>query len=277
MLPNPALSYARGGASLPTVPSLAALRALIRQREERVGMNSVSRDAPARGVNPERALGASDLWGSDLTTQRGVVHEWFSGAASDFPALSILAHLTRTAMKRTHDLCAVWIGAACFATPRLLGDLLARSLFVDPSDDAARLWAIDLALRSPGVSVVIADGKRLDMAASRRLQLAAQARRDEPAHGPLVLIARPARDLTELSAATTRWVVLPAPSSSLRPRWTVQLLRCKGMRPISEEASRCVVEYDHATGALDLSPDVRHGHRTQAAGTLRLADERRTA
>ncbi|NNF43958.1 MAG: hypothetical protein HKO59_08580 [Phycisphaerales bacterium] len=101
--------------------------------------------------------------------------------------------------------------------------LLRRSLFVDPTSDADRLWTIDLALRCPAVSVVVADGRGLTMAASRRLQLAAEA------GGTIGLIARPPEERTMPSSAATRWWVGPAWSPSSRPRWHLQALRCKAV------------------------------------------------
>jgi hypothetical protein len=83
------------------------------------------------------------------------------------------------------------------------------------------LWAIDLAMRSAAVNVVIADCSRLRMAESRRLQLAAERGR------ALALLARPAWEGGELSAASTRWRVRRSPSPSSAPRWIVELLRCK--------------------------------------------------
>jgi hypothetical protein len=102
--------------------------------------------------------------------------------------------------------------------------LLERSLFIDPPDDGTRLWAIDLALRCNAVCAVIADGCGLSMAQTRRLQLAAEA------GGALVLLARPPEEEAELSAAMTRWRITPAPSSTDRPRWSIELLRRKGAR-----------------------------------------------
>jgi len=102
--------------------------------------------------------------------------------------------------------------------------LLERSLFIDPPDDGTRLWTIDLALRCDAVTAVIADGRGLSMPQTRRLQLAAEA------GGALVLLARPPEEEAELSAAMTRWRIAPAPSSTDRPRWSIELLRRKGAR-----------------------------------------------
>lgn len=177
--------------------------------------------------------------------------------------------------------------------------LLESSLFIDPPDDAARLWAIDLSLRSMVGGIVIADGSRLDMPATRRLQLAAEAGRS------IALIARPPHELNELSAAATRWIAQPTTFhhadtetqrkrngiandagdasplrgkleaasqsflSSLRPlrlcgetspRWIVQLLRCKGLRPTPPTTAPAhntwAVEWNSAQGCINQLADV---------------------
>lgn len=98
--------------------------------------------------------------------------------------------------------------------------LFARSLFIDPADTAGRLWAIDAALRCPTVTAVVADGSGLDMAASRRLALAANTGE------ALALIARPPWEERALSAAATRWRVERV-GDSVAPGWRLTLLRAK--------------------------------------------------
>lgn len=109
------------------------------------------------------------------------------------------------------------------------GDLLLRrSILVDPPNDAARLWAIELAARSPAVAAVVADGRRLRMTHSRRLQLAAAA------GSALVLLARPPEERAMPSAATARWSVERARPDDVAggaggaPAWTLRLERWKG-------------------------------------------------
>lgn len=137
--------------------------------------------------------------------------------------------------------------------------LLARSIFVDPPDDRARLWAIDLCLRAPSVAVVVADGRGLSMAASRRLQLAAEA------GNTLALLARPAAERRTLSAAATRWHVhrtLVAERDASRPRWMLELLRCKGRaRGTAARTPRRRVAQAMSPQAMSLQ-----------AGTSRAAD-----
>jgi hypothetical protein len=229
--------------------------------------------------------------------QRGVLHEWFGvtdggpprpgGRSPWTPPLLILTHLARQGLDRAGcDHHVIWIGRRVWAHPRVLarGDgalhddrrLLARSVFVDPPDDAARLWAIDVALRCPSVAVVVADGSRLDMAHTRRIQLAARRTR------VLALAARPPSEITRLSAASLRWRVARAPARrpppmrhrpgeppgqpAGTPRWRIELLRCKGMQRAERATeaalmepplqSQWMLEWDRASGCIRPSSDV---------------------
>ena len=71
---------------------------------------------------------------------------------------------------------------------------------------------------------MIADASGLSMAATRRLQLAAESGRS------LALLARPPGERHELSVATTRWLVGWQPTRLGRPRWSIELFRCKGVQ-----------------------------------------------
>ncbi|MFT3686401.1 MAG: hypothetical protein QM783_16015 [Phycisphaerales bacterium] len=180
------------------------------------------------------------------------VHEWIgsehaSTHAAWTPPLCILSHLAHQAVKDTGR-HAVWIGEAVWPHPPTLAarGILARCLFVRAGNAGERLWASDLALRSGAVALVIGDGSRFDVSATRRLQLAAEA------GGVPCLLARPPRERAELSAATTRWhvgVVPAQPDQSIPARrWTVELLRCKGVQPASTAPRRWILEQPHATG-----------------------------
>lgn len=207
----------------------------------------------------------------------GKVHEWLGisyEAEEDkahrrtwLPPLSILAHLARQAgmsQREKHGGTGVrgragagllvWVGEAVWPFPATLADdaaapFLSRSIFVRAACPGARLWATDLALRSAGAAAVIADGSRFDLSATRRLQLAAEA------GGGLCFLARPPWERAELSAAATRWRVRfapPVPAAypfihTPTRRWTVELLRCKGVQPTAA-SSRCwILEHDRAT------------------------------
>lgn len=199
-------------------------------------------------------------WGAGVPgLELGSVHEWFG----EDPAAVLLSRLARRTPGRGGR--TAWIGRACWAHPGW--SETPSSLFVDPASDGERVWAIDLALRCRGVACVIADGSGIDMPASRRLQLAAKA------GGTLGLLVRPLTDLSELSAARTRWRVTPAPNPDARfypePRWTVELLRCKGLRPTTE-ARRWAVQVRHDTGDVVVVPDA-DDRGVETARPLRLA------
>ncbi len=186
------------------------------------------------------------------------LHEWFGLADAPrtprerrwIPPLGILLYLARRSLKSPDrgGGGVVWIGRRCWPflqglPPEDRGVLLRRSIFIDPPDDMSRLWAIDLAARCPAAAAVVADGSRLDMAATRRLQLAAES------GSALVLCARPPEEIDHLSAATTRWLVRCAPSADKTPRtprWNVELVRCRGMRP----GSQWTVEWKSAQGGV---------------------------
>lgn len=226
------------------------------------------------------------------------LHEWFGVAPSPDiaagrghesrrdmwqPALLPLVHLMKRVMNRgAYARRAVWIGRRCFPYGGTLigadGDrrLLKRSVFVAADKPADRLWAVDLALRSAAVGVVIADGSGFDMAATRRIQLVAKAQ-----HTP-VLLARPPWEWCELSAAQTRWLVRWQTSSpyvdtewsSFHPQWSVELLRCKGGS--SQRHPRLWGwEWDRGEGVVRLSTTVVRPAGDAGASTndrqLRLA------
>ena len=257
---------------------LAALAAAIQNIEQH--SSPMSRDRNPSSVRTgwldvDHALGG--------VLRRGEIHEWFGDADDRFrplPPLSILIHLAERAIHSAesgHDHQNIlWIGRRCWPYPRALvrnGDrsLLDRSVFIDPPDTAARVWSIEHALRSLAVAAVVADGHGIDMAQSRRLQLAAEAR------GTLALITRPLNDMDELSAAFTRWRVCSSISvppaggaNTFNPRWTIELLRCKGMRP-SETRACWVLELDCAKGLVSVPADLgrRSGESSQTEELIR--------
>jgi hypothetical protein len=128
--------------------------------------------------------------------------------------------------------------------------LLEHSLFVSPRDAASRLWAVDLALRSPAVRVVVADGSGFDVAATRRIQVLARSEMK------WALVARPVSRRNRLSVAQTRWLVRGHPSSGesggAGPRWSVELLHGKGLRTNIERPA-WVLEWNRGEGVVHLS------------------------
>lgn len=173
------------------------------------------------------------------------------GAAPAVFAAGILAR---------HPDPVVWIGRGhgVFGPGLLRAGLDPRRIvFVDAGKTG--LQAMEEALRHPDVGGVVCELQgRLELVASRRLQLAA-----EGCRGIGLLIRRSRRFddpvLSQPSAATTRWRIATLPSAPAlahapdvpglgRPRWQLELMRCRGGLPKS-----WIVESCDATGRLAVA------------------------
>jgi protein ImuA len=134
-----------------------------------------------------------------------------------------------------------------------------RVVFAEAGKDV--LAVMEEGLRHAGLAAVVAElTGRLSLAASRRLQLAAEQA------GVLAILLRRGQTfddpaLNEPTAAVTRWRVAAMPSPPALPhapetpglgraRWRLNLTRCRGGEPGS-----WIVEACDATGRLGLVPD----------------------
>ena len=148
-----------------------------------------------------------------------------------------------------------------------------RVIYADAGKPAAVLQGMEEGLRHHGLAGVVGElSGRLTLTASRRLQLAAES------SGTLCFALRRSRrhddpSLLEPTAAVTRWRVAALPSLPVlahapqtpglaRPRWRLDLLRCRGGEPAS-----WIVEATDATGHLDLPADL--ANRPAAASSAR--------
>jgi protein ImuA len=167
------------------------------------------------------------------------------------PPLLILVHLARQVKDAAAEASgwSIWIGHKVWlygqAASHGLGGT-ARSLWVDTPNAGTRMWAVEAALRCPGL-VVVADGSGFDGAASRRLQLAASA------SGTVGLLTRPMAEAGEISFSVTRWTVHTHPASELCTRWRLTLVRCKGMPAV--ESPEWLIERTRHGGLGCVSPD----------------------
>jgi protein ImuA len=166
---------------------------------------------------------------------RGALHEV---QASDLGAGLALCALI---LSRT-DGPVLWIstGAERVWAPGLhaLGLNADRLLLASYRQPADGLWMMEEALRSPALGGVVLQLDRLNLTASRRLQLAAEGSpriglllRNVAEHGP--------------SSAVTRWRVASLADAAARPRWRLDLLRCRAGQPGSWD-----VRWDE--GALEV-------------------------
>jgi protein ImuA len=127
-----------------------------------------------------------------------------------------------------------------------------RVLYAEARDDAELLAVMEDGLRHRGLAAVIGEAKRVAMASTRRLQLAAEGGRTVA-----LLLKRPARDgddpFAVPSAAVTRWRVasaqsVPVPWDGLGPAcWRLQCVRQRAGDPFE-----LIVEAPDEAGRLAL-------------------------
>lgn len=135
-----------------------------------------------------------------------------------------------------------------------------RVIHVEAGDDRALLACFEEGLRHGGPGAVVAETARLSMTASRRLQLAAEG------SGAIGLALRrwrrpgEAAALVQPTASATRWRVSARPSAALpvpglgRPRWLVELTRCRAGAGATFEVEAC-----DEKGRIALSSGVADG------------------
>ena len=211
---------------LPAPPSKAALLAELRTRIRRLeGLGGEGGDVLPFGV------AGMDAALPDGGLPLGCLHEVVAedrGAGTAFAA-GLLARLAAVReapvlwIVRGRDLHAAGLVAYGLTPDRLIAVRAVR--------DADALWAMEEALRCKRLAAVLGEAGRLDLTASRRLQLAAEA------GGVTGLLLHPEeRGAGAASAAVTRWRVAAVPSLPDEPgvgapRWRLDLLRCRGGRP----------------------------------------------
>jgi protein ImuA len=201
---------------------------------ERLRARLAQLEAVGRSGGPALPLGLPGidrvLPGGGLA--RGCLHE-LCGAPDRGAALGFAAVLLGRLMAAGGHV--VWIGSR----NELFGPGLAelglapeRLIVVRARPVAARLWALEEALRSPGLAAALAEVDQLSLTQSRRLQLAAETK------GVTALLLRPPGAGATPSAAATRWQIAAAPSEAAggprraggRPHWRIALCRCRGGR-----------------------------------------------
>ena len=228
--------------------------------------------------------------GPPLQLACGVVHEFFGAStcgknlAWTFP-LMVLAHLAGASLPTvppnsgsgTHvgHRGVIWVGRSIWPRPEVLAPhLLEHSLWVSlpQHEPAQRLWAADLLMRCKAFAAVVVDASGFDVAATKRLQLAARVGLG------LCVLARPPNEEKILSAAASRWRVETVLSSSPLPRWNVTLLRNKNEavrthgRAVDHSAPLTfTLEFHRVSGRLRVPAPLVN----QPAATTHASHERR--
>jgi protein ImuA len=192
----------------------------------------------------------------------GAVH----GAAAALFAAGVLARMKGSVLwcLRARDLFA----------PALAGVGLHpdRVIYAEAGDEQTVLLCLEEGLRHGGLAGVVGEVSRLSMTASRRLQLAAEASGVTAFAIRRWRNAAAAADFGQPTAAATRWRITAAPSSPLpvagvgRPRWFVELIRCRAGESADWELEAC-----DAQGRLALPADLADRSAAAADGRRRAA------
>ena len=221
-------------------------------------------EALERGGRPQRAVlpfavPAIDraLPGGGLAL--GVLHE-IAGAGADVEDGAVAAAFLAGILARLQPpRPLLW----CLGVADLYGPGLAacglppeRLILAEARSDPDVLWAMEEGLRSAALAAVIGEVEALPAAASRRLQLAAEA------SGVTAFALRRWHKGTVTgerlasNTAVTRWRVAALPGALAagepgvgRPLWRIDLWRCRGGVPQSWEVEAC-----DATGHVALAP-----------------------
>lgn len=242
-----------GGVSRPDPALIADLRARI----EGIGR---------WGPHPEHSLetqsfGVDEIdavlpWGG---LPKACIHEVaaadISAAAAGFCAvlLARLANQSGTVVwcRRKDGLYGPGLAAFGLDTGRLI--------VVRARTDKDVFWAMEEGLRSGSLAAVLGEAGSTDSIALRRLQLAAET------GGVTALLLRPAGAAIVPGSVTSRWrvgTVSSAPAGTApgkgragpgRPRWRVELRRCKAGPPAT-----WLLEWRDETGGLAVAADLRH-------------------
>ncbi|ARM88184.1 inducible mutagenesis protein ImuA [Rhizobium sp. CIAT894] len=232
-------------------PAIESLRAQIEKIEGR-----------ARRVKSVLPFGISDidsrLPGGGLML--GALHEIAGGGngAVDGAAAALFAAgvAARTKGKVLWVITRPDLFAPALAQAGLAPD---RVIYVEAGNDKTVLACIEEGLRHGGLGAVVGEVARLDMTASRRLQLCAEG------SGTIGIALRRWRRQTEASdfgqptAAATRWRVSVMPSAALpvpgvgRHRWLLELIRARAGESADFEVEAC-----DDSGRLALPAELVH-------------------
>ncbi|MEA3061031.1 MAG: protein ImuA [Sphingomonadales bacterium] len=250
MSPNPALHH-----------RLAALRAEVRAIES-AGRGASGGECLAFGIESID----SRLAGGGLAA--AALHE----AAGDRPGLpdEAAATLFLASLAARREGIVLWAFARrdLFAPGLQQAGLSPeRLLYAECGRDEEVLAVMEEGLRHGGLAAVVGEAARVTMAATRRLQLAAEE------GGVMALLLKRRRQAGEEplglpSAAVTRWRIAAAPSSPLpaagvgRARWRLALARQRGGEP-----HQWITEAADETGrlALPAGAERRAGEEREAA------------
>ncbi len=198
----------------------------------------------------------------------GALHEVAGGGNGAIHAAAAALFSAGIAARTTGKVLWVMTQSDLFA-PAIaqVGLVPERMICVEAGDDKAVLTCFEEGLRHRGLGAVVAEVGRLSMTASRRLQLAA-----EGSNTIGIAIRRWRREVDAAdfglpTASVTRWRITALPSAPLpvqgigRPRWLVELIRCRAGESADFELDAC-----DAQGRLAVRSDLVYGPAEEEDG-----------
>ena len=132
------------------------------------------------------------------------------------------------------------------------------------------LWTLEEALRARCLGAVLGEVSTIDLASSKRLQLATRI-------GGTACILLCNNIKARTTTAVTRWRIFPSktnendggsdPNILVEPSWQIELVRCRG----TSGSHRWIVKWCHETHCLSMVTPLAHRPRTSLVKGLRNA------
>ena len=205
---------------------------------------------------------------------RGALHEIAGGANGAVSGAAAVSFAAGIAARSGGQVLWCYTQADLF-TPALAHSGLGEDqvVFFEAKDETAVLDCFEEALRHGGLTAVVGELAGLSRVASQRLQMAAETT------GTLALAVRrwrrqiDAKDFGNPTAAHTRWRVTETPSAPLpvrgtgRPRWLLELMRCRG-----GDCADFEVEASDAQGFVAIPSELADGSAGTEVGRFRAAN-----
>ena len=195
--------------------------------------------APGR-ILPEFRLGVDSLDRSfpNQSFPLAAVHDFISHTPEEQSATSAFVSCITGKLMRRGGVCA-WISAMRHIFPAALSSFGIRPdkvIFIDVKKPQDALWVMEEALKCKQFCAVVGDIRKLDLTASRRLQLAVE-------HSRVTgFLLRHQPEGASPLATVSRWHVTPLASETEDglpgvgfPRWRVELSKIRNGKPGSWE------------------------------------------
>ncbi|WP_089836093.1 ImuA family protein [Chitinophaga filiformis] len=196
----------------------------------------------------------------------GAVHEFLCAFREHAAATTGFVSVLAGNLMQRGGAC-IWISVARTLFPpslKTFGIEPDRVIFIDLQRIKDALWALEEALKCPGIAAVIAEIPEISFTQSRRLQLVVE---QSKVTG---FILRTSARAASTTACVTRWKITSLPSELEDgmpgvgyPRWHVELLKVRNGRPgawkMEWAEGKCVVIPGNATTAIIQEQQLKVG------------------